>query len=612
MSIGQTFQEKYENFFNFFNQPRSLEEIIEFINKNNIPTNSQYQQINLNMIDSQNLNILFHIIKKSESDEDCLKKLKLLIEKYNVNYNGFDYIYHRKIPFYTCVKGYLKSTKYLIEKMDFNIRNFDSREQTIFFSAIKSYNIELMKYLDRKYPKWIFYPDSNYNSCIFMIFKKNMNIDDKKFKELLKFILNKGFDIEEKNNDNISFKDKCTYFQKDNLLYEVIQEIGGEIAEKYIKEMNDTNKNKKEQNIIMNNIHNLNEPKVINNNMINNNNFYSNNLVNFSNSSIINSSDFNIESSMNDLDNKKPAMPAIRQKDIMYKYLSDNTQKELINSKIIENKEQKDNNEIKINQNKDIKSIKNKEKKITDNNKKEIIHDKSEEPMKDKDMISPINRDKEALYKSNKNIKINENNNNNNNNNNSDILKEKKDLSYMIKNKRNKGVLPINIINNNNNNDTARIKLNKKKQINNEKENNKSIYNANDDNINNDNSNEKLFNNIPNNIGLNKGDILLEKEKNNYHMNKMDINNFSFANDSKDAIDASKAKINMNPLALKENKKININYLNNSNKNILKKKCCIFLGRKTKMIKRILDNDIRQELLKNKKLEKYLGKLKNN
>ena len=610
MSIGQTFQEKYENFFNFFNQPRSLEEIKDFINKNNIPTNSQYQQINLNMIDSQNLNILFHIIKKSESDEDCLKKLQLLIEKYNVNYNGFDYIYHRKIPFYTCVKGYLKSTIYLIEKMDFNIRNFDSREQTIFFSAIKSYNIELMKYLDRKYPKWIFYPDSNYNSCIFMIFKKNMNIDDKKFKELLKFILNKGFDIEEKNNDNISFRDKCTYFQKDNLLYEVIKEIGGEIAEKYIKEMNDTNKNKKEQSIIMNNIKNNNELKVLNNN-INNNNLYNNNLVNFSNSSIINSSDFNIESSMNDLDNKKPAMPAIRQKDIMCKYLSDNIQKKLINSKIIENKEQKeqkDNNGIKITQNKDIKSIKNKEKKITDNNIKEIIHDKSEESMKNKDIINPINRDKEVLYKSNKNIKINGNNDSNSNN--SDVLKEKKDLSYMIKNKRNKGVLPINIINNNN--DSARIKLNKKKQINNEKENNKSMYNAKNDNINNDNNNEKLFNNIQNNIGLNKGDIFLEKERSNYHINKKDINNFSFANDSKDVIDTSKSQIIMNHLALKKNKKININNLNNSNKNICKKKCCIFLGRKTKMIKKILDSEIRQELLNNKKLEKYLGKIKNN
>ena len=610
MSIGQTFQEKYENFFNFFNQPRSLEEIKDFINKNNIPTNSQYQQINLNMIDSQNLNILFHIIKKSESDEDCLKKLQLLIEKYNVNYNGFDYIYHRKIPFYTCVKGYLKSTIYLIEKMDFNIRNFDSREQTIFFSAIKSYNIELMKYLDRKYPKWIFYPDSNYNSCIFMIFKKNMNIDDKKFKELLKFILNKGFDIEEKNNDNISFRDKCTYFQKDNLLYEVIKEIGGEIAEKYIKEMNDTNKNKKEQNIIMNNIKNNNELKVLNNN-INNNNLYNNNLVNFSNSSIINSSDFNIESSMNDLDNKKPAMPAIRQKDIMCKYLSDNIQKKLINNKIIENKEQKEqkeNNEIKISQNKDIKSIKNKEKKIADNNIKEIIHDKSEESMKNKDIINPINRDKEVLYKSNKNIKINGNNDSNSNN--SDVLKEKKDLSYMIKNKRNKGVLPINIINNNN--DSARIKLNKKKQINNEKENNKSMYNAKNDNINNDNNNEKLFNNIQNNIGLNKGDIFLEKERSNYHINKKDINNFSFANDSKDVIDTSKSQIIMNHLALKKNKKININNLNNSNKNICKKKCCIFLGRKTKMIKKILDSEIRQELLNNKKLEKYLGKIKNN
>ena len=174
MSLGQTFEEKYINFFKFFNDSHPIKDIIEFINNNKIPTNSSYKRINLNMIDPQNLNILFHIIKTSASDGDCFQKLKCLIEKYNINYNVFDFIYHRKLPFYTCVKGYLQSTQYLIEKMNFNIDYIDTREQTLFFSAMKSYNIQLIEYLDQKYPNWIFYPDNQYNSCIFNIFKKNM------------------------------------------------------------------------------------------------------------------------------------------------------------------------------------------------------------------------------------------------------------------------------------------------------------------------------------------------------------------------------------------------------------------------------------------------------
>ena len=128
MSLGKTFEEKYLNFFKFFSDSsRTLEEIDTFIQNYKIPVFSSINRINLNMIDTQNLNILFHIIRKSRSDEDCLSKLKLLIEKYHVEYKLFDGIQHRTLPYYTCVRGYLKSTKYLIEKMDYKIEFCDSK-----------------------------------------------------------------------------------------------------------------------------------------------------------------------------------------------------------------------------------------------------------------------------------------------------------------------------------------------------------------------------------------------------------------------------------------------------------------------------------------------------
>lgn len=233
--LGNTFEEKYSNFFKFFSSKHTKSEIEEFILKNRLSpySNSYLENIYLNMIDNKNLNILFHIIIKSDSDLDCLQKLKFLIEEYNINYDTFDFIHHRKLPFYTCVKGYLESTKYLINKMNFNINDTETDGKTLFFSAIKSYNINLMEYLDNKYPNAIFYTDEMDNSCIFNIFKKDIkNISNKddleKLKNILRYILKRGFQIDKKNNEGISFREICKYYQIDFLLNDVINELGGE------------------------------------------------------------------------------------------------------------------------------------------------------------------------------------------------------------------------------------------------------------------------------------------------------------------------------------------------------------------------------------------------
>ena len=120
MSLGKTFQERYITFFKFFSDSsKSISEINNFIKANALKNQNQYK-ISLDMIDTKNLNILFHVIRKSKKDEECLEKLKYLVEECGVNYNVFD-INQRTIPFYTCVKGYFNCTKYLLEKMNYNI-----------------------------------------------------------------------------------------------------------------------------------------------------------------------------------------------------------------------------------------------------------------------------------------------------------------------------------------------------------------------------------------------------------------------------------------------------------------------------------------------------------
>ena len=248
-SLINCFEIKYTNFFNFFSTKHTISEITNFIESNKILSHStSFDSIYLNMIDKQNLNILFHIVITSDSDKDCLEKLKYLIEKYDINYNGFDYIHHRKLPFYTCVKGFLDSTKYLIEKMNFDINFKETDGKNLFFSAIKSYNIKLLEYLDNKFPLSIFDIDQKRNTCIFNIFKKDMtnkaNIE--KVKNILRYILKRGFKIDEKNSEGFSFKEKCGYFQIDNILNDVMKEFEEE------KKENEGNNNFSVKNLILN------------------------------------------------------------------------------------------------------------------------------------------------------------------------------------------------------------------------------------------------------------------------------------------------------------------------------------------------------------------------
>ena len=248
-SLINSFEIKYTNFFNFFSTKHTISEITNFIESNKILSHStSFDSIYLNMIDKQNLNILFHIVITSDSDKDCLEKLKYLIEKYDINYNGFDYIHHRKLPFYTCVKGFLDSTKYLIEKMNFDINFKETDGKNLFFSAIKSYNIKLLEYLDNKFPLSIFDIDQKRNTCIFNIFKKDMtnkaNIE--KVKNILRYILKRGFKIDEKNSEGISFREKCGYFQIDNILNDVMKEFEEE------KKENEGNNNFSVKNLLLN------------------------------------------------------------------------------------------------------------------------------------------------------------------------------------------------------------------------------------------------------------------------------------------------------------------------------------------------------------------------
>ena len=243
MELGVTFPERYSNFFKFFSDSsKSTEEIKSFISINSLKNYScSYNIVHLNMIDPKNLNILFHIVRKSKSDKECLEKLMLLIVQYNINYNAMDFN-QRTLPFYTCVKGYLNSTKYLLDKMDYDIASRDNKGETLFFSAIRSYNIELVKFLDNKYKKWIYFPNNEYSSCIFNIFKKSMKDEGEiKIKNLLKFIAEKGFDIEQKNCNNVSFKDLCVSYKIDNYLNDVL-------SSKSIANTNNINHMKKKEN----------------------------------------------------------------------------------------------------------------------------------------------------------------------------------------------------------------------------------------------------------------------------------------------------------------------------------------------------------------------------
>ena len=48
---------------------------------------------------------------------------------------------------------------------------------------------------------------------------------EKKIKNLLRFIINKGFDIDEKNNNIFSFRELCTIYGINNYLDDVLKEF---------------------------------------------------------------------------------------------------------------------------------------------------------------------------------------------------------------------------------------------------------------------------------------------------------------------------------------------------------------------------------------------------
>ena len=641
MSIQKTFEEQYDDFFNFFNNNHSIEEIEEFITKNDIPSFSPYKQIHLNMIDSRNLNILFYIILKSTSDEDCLEKLKLLIEKYNVNYKVFDFNCQRRIPFYTCIKGYLESTKYIIEKLNYKIELMDNREQTLFFSAFKSYNLELVKYLDKKFPKYIFFPDNQYNSCIYDIFKKNMNSPEqtKKFENVLKYIINRGFDIFEKNNDNISFVNKCEHFKKLDTLEKIIKEIGGEYARKYFKIKYMVNKsngmdfddnNGKENKDIKNNINDNNSK--ININIKNNNNEkindIKNNMINIKNTNkdlktddikynmlnIKNSyKDIKVNESKNKFNNEDEKINDIKINTINFK----NNYKDINNYDIKNNMNIKNNNngakiiDTQIN----IMNIKNNKRDVKMNDKKSLY---SNNDTNNKNIINRNNIDNlindmshyidnhyaflenKKTEKKEKNEKI--------------VIKDYKELNES-KNKKNNldSNLRKNDIMKNKSKDIKNSDF-KKQNPNFDKQEQKNIFEGVKMNWsikisnNNINSNKKFSNQSDNNIIKNDDFSNVNISNNNISIEKL-RDNLS----KKEEIETNLINNKNNNNLLKQKNElpvINFNELINhdKNKNEKKYKPCIFLNRKTNFLR---DIEKIKKIIKNaQSLKKFSSRVK--
>ena len=640
MSTEKTFEEQYDDFFNFFNNNHSIEEIEDFIKKNDIPSFSPYKQIHLNMIDSRNLNILFYIILKSTSDEDCLKKLKLLIEKYNVNYKVFDFNCQRRIPFYTCIKGYLQSTKYIIEKLNYNIELMDSREQTLFFSAFKSYNLELVKYLDKKFPKYIFFPDNQYNSCIYDIFKKNMNSPEQiqKFENVLKYIINRGFDIFEKNNDNISFVNKCEHFKKLDILEKIIKEIGGEYARKYFKikysvnnsnDMDFDDNNGKENKDIKNNINNNNS--IINMNIKNNNKEKITDIKN----NMINIKNINKDLKMDDIKynmlNVKNNYKDIKVNDIKNKFNNEdekindvkiNTMNFKNNYKDINNYDIKNNMNIK-NNNKDpkiietqinIMNIKNNKRDVKMNDKKSLNNnDTSNKNIINKNNIDNLINDmghyidshyafleNKKTEKKEKNEKIvikeyKELNESKNKNNNLDSNFRKNDV---MKNKS-KDIKSPDIKKQNPNLDKHEqksifegIKMNWSIKISNHNINsNKNFSNQSDNNI--------IKNSDFSNVSISNYNISIEKLREDLT--------------KKEKIETNLINNKNNNNLLKEKNElpvINFNELINhdQNKNEKKNRPCIFLNRKTNLVRDI--EKLKKIIKNNQRLKKFFLKVK--
>ena len=224
--LNKAFQDQYSEFFKFFaDSNKNISEMNSYINTiSPLVSSPDNFRFNINIIDNKNLNILFHVIRKSKTDEECLEKIKFLIESCGVNYEIFD-INKRTLPYYSCVKGFFNTTVYLIDKMNFNIALKDNKEETLFFSALRSFNIKLINYLDQKYRGWVYYPNASYETCIFNIFKKSIKDEgETNIKNILKFIVSKGFDVSLKNVNKITFKELCKTFGIDKYLDEVMNE----------------------------------------------------------------------------------------------------------------------------------------------------------------------------------------------------------------------------------------------------------------------------------------------------------------------------------------------------------------------------------------------------
>ena len=560
MSDWTKFQTEYINFFEFFVRPHSLDEIDEYIKNNHIPSySSSCFTINLNMIDKNNLNVLFHIVIRSESDNDCLSKLKLLIEKYNVNYNGFDSEKYRRLPYFTCVKGYLESTKYLLNKMNYNIQMVDKNEETLFFSAMRSYNIELVKYLDNRYPNWIFYPDANYNSCIFSIFKKAFSsLDDQKIKNILRFIFNRGFDINEVNNKGVSFKDNLIYYQKGNILDEVLKEIFGNKVKNLIKNINDINIDEKEKknNVNINEINNrevnniqgtnLNINFTINNKFINlNNNINPNNIINTS------------------------------------QFVNEESSKMIV-----------ENDDIQTNNN--INNINNNNISQMDN----IINDKKD-GLKSLNNIKSCNLDFDNNVDNNKSLDKSKMNINNNNKDNLDDNIYSRKIDFPKDNR--------DIINKNLNNKRNEIEGAKSKEDDiSIKIDNKSDY---EDSLKSDSDKN-------NDKNMNKNDILNESK---FKMEKEFEDQINIQTNSQKKIDVKnyffEEEVKKNRVHRKENKitverKLEEFFFNNDNQLNRNKKCCFFISRK-KNYPIYKEHVIIDKLKSNPKLKKFLDKFMN-
>lgn len=220
----QKFRFKYFSYFAYFKRQLTIEQIKNYLESNKILIKNIKNHVNINSVDINNLNILFITTLHSNNDLDCLLKMKFLIENYQINFFGFD-DHQRRLPVYTCMKGFLESTKYILEKMNFDIKLVDEKKRNLFFYALRSFNLNLVNYLDEKYPYAIYELDEDYNGSHYFIFNKEIKKREKnEIKNMFKYILNRNFSLSLKNNENKNFVNLCKENGIEKELIEVIYE----------------------------------------------------------------------------------------------------------------------------------------------------------------------------------------------------------------------------------------------------------------------------------------------------------------------------------------------------------------------------------------------------